>query len=545
MKRQKLKRVFRSVIICILIFLIIHSINYYQDVGTKAFATIEKNQRFNMSYAYFGNTQSYLKAVDRTKGSLNMISPSFLDIKEDGSLVVKVDPQFVATMQNQGIKVVPFLSNHWNRSAGREALKNSEQLASQVAQVIEQFQLDGVNVDIENVTEIDRDNYTLFVKLLRAKIPKHKEVSVAVAANPKGWNKGWHGSYDYPKLAEYSDYLMIMSYDESYEGGTAGPVASLSFVEQSVQYALNQGVHSQKIVLGIPFFGRYWNNFETTGGKGISINRVDELVRFYNGKVELDRTSHSPKASFTITEKDEKKKIGGRELTVGNYTIWYENDYSIRQKLFLVSKYNLKGSGSWSLGQEHEALWKYYSFWLRGKPFVDTEGHWAEEDIYQISYRGWMKGTTEHHFSPGKSLTRAEAAVIIARSLQLKPTEKHVAYTDVSSKYWAKKEIELVSQYGIMRGIKEGKFGPETKLTREQLAVILARNFGISAEKNGETLVPFKDISPNHWAYLDIMAMYQHGLMKGTSAGKFGIKQDVDRAQKAVMMNRLSKRLEK
>lgn len=122
-------------------------------------------------------------------------------------------------MHDQGIRVVPYLSNNWDRELGRAMLRNKEVATTQIAEAIERYNLDGVNVDIENVTDEDQADYTEFVRLLREKIPAHKEVSVAVAANPKGWTEGWHGSYDYKLLAEFSDYLMIMTYDESYVGG--------------------------------------------------------------------------------------------------------------------------------------------------------------------------------------------------------------------------------------------------------------------------------------------------------------------------------------
>lgn len=79
--------------------------------------------------------------------------------------------------------------------------------------------LDGVNVDIENVTEKQRTQYTELVRRLRESLPSDKEVSVAVAANPSGWNTGWHGSYDYAELGKYADHLFIMAYDEHYQGG--------------------------------------------------------------------------------------------------------------------------------------------------------------------------------------------------------------------------------------------------------------------------------------------------------------------------------------
>ncbi len=321
---------------------------------------------FNMTYLYFGNTKSYISQVDSTKGNLSLVSPSYFDINSNGSLKItsQYDPAFVKEMHNRGIKVVPFLSNHWDRNLGRVALENREQLASQIADFIIKNNLDGVQVDIENVTDVDRDNYTDLVRLLNEKVPSHKEVSVAVAANPNGWTKGWHGSYDYKELAKHSDYFMIMAYDESYTGGPEGPVASYGWVERSIQYALKQGVPPEKVVMGIPFYGRYWKEGATSGGEGISNKRVDELLAKYGGEVIFDATSKSPKAIITIKEGDPQTIIAGKTLGVGTYHIWYENHESIKAKLQLIHKYNIKGSGSWSLGQENTSIWQNYRSWI-------------------------------------------------------------------------------------------------------------------------------------------------------------------------------------
>ncbi|MDQ0228962.1 peptidoglycan-binding protein [Metabacillus malikii] len=321
---------------------------------------------FNMSYLYFGNTQSYVKQVDSTEGNLNLVSPSYFDLNLDGTLKItsQFDPVFVTEMHKRGIKVVPFLSNHWDRNLGRAALTNREKLTTQIAEFIMKNNLDGVQVDIENVTDIDRDQYTDLVKLLNEKLPKEKEVSVAVAANPNGWTKGWHGSYDYTEIAKHSDYLMIMAYDESYTGSPEGPVASYDWVERSIQYAIKQDVPSNKIVLGIPFYGRYWKVGETSGGVGISNNRVDEMIARYGGKVEFDEKTKSPKAIITIKEGDPSTTIAGKKLTPGTYHIWFENHESIQAKLTLLHKYELKGTGSWSLGQESTSIWKHYRTWL-------------------------------------------------------------------------------------------------------------------------------------------------------------------------------------
>ncbi|MRG87485.1 glycosyl hydrolase family 18 protein [Salinibacillus xinjiangensis] len=336
---------------------------------------------FNMTYLYFGNTQSYITQIDRTQNNLNLVSPSYFDLNTDGSLKItqQFDPTFIREMHNRGIKVVPFLSNHWDRNLGRAALQNRERLSQQIADFIINNNLDGVQVDIENVSDIDRENYTDLVRLLHEKIPKDREVSVAVAANPNGWTKGWHGSYDYKELAKYASYLMIMAYDESYTGGPEGPVASYPWVERSIQYALNQGVPEGKIVLGIPFYGRYWKEGAATGGDGISNKRVDELLARYGGTVTYDEKGKSPKATIVIKQGDPTTTIAGKTLGPGTYHIWYENSESIKAKIDLVHKYNIKGTGSWSLGQENPVIWNDYKTWMTTHDGIPTNNMVTEE----------------------------------------------------------------------------------------------------------------------------------------------------------------------
>jgi LysM repeat protein len=329
---------------------------------------VSASEVINLGYMYFGNTSEYINQVNATNNAVNTVAPSYFDINKDGTLKLtySIDPNFIAAMHQKGVRVVPFLSNHWDREVGRAMLANKEQAAQQIADAIARYQLDGVNVDIENVTDADRENYTEFVRLLREKIPATKEVSVAVAANPNGWTTGWHGSYDYTALAKYADYLMIMSYDESYTGGEAGAVASLPWVEGSLQYAISKNVPTEKIVMGVAHYGRYWMEGASYGGLGISNWQVDELLTKYNGTVVFDEMTKSPKAIVTIKEGDPKTVINGTTLTLGTYTIWYENEESIREKLALVSKYNIRGVGNWSIGQEMD-VWDSYSAMLPTK----------------------------------------------------------------------------------------------------------------------------------------------------------------------------------
>lgn len=316
---------------------------------------------FNMSYLFGGN--NYLAKVDSTNGAINEVSPSYFDINSDGSLKItyELKQEFIDQMHDRGVKVVPFLSNHWSRDLGRSALKNREKLANEIIKAIDKYDLDGVNVDIENVTEVDRDNYTDFVKILSEKMPEGKTVAVAVAANPNGYKTGWHASYDYEQLGKYADYIMIMTYDEHYEGGTQGPVASYDFVEESIQYALKY-VPSEKIVMGLAFFGRYWNE-EDVGGRGVAYSLINQIFEDYPPTIVYDEESRTMIGTIHVSKKqaEEDRYI----FQAGTYNFYYETPETIKEKLQLVDKYNLKGSGSWALGQEMTDMWEDTSMWRK------------------------------------------------------------------------------------------------------------------------------------------------------------------------------------
>lgn len=142
---------------------------------------ISEQQAFNLGYLYFGDSNNFIDAMEKTNGTINVVSPTYFDLNADGSLKLthQVDRHFVELMHNSGIRVVPFLSNHWDRALGELALDRREALAQEIAHAIQLYNLDGIHVDIENVTHEYRDEYTDFVRILRQKLPEDKEVSTA------------------------------------------------------------------------------------------------------------------------------------------------------------------------------------------------------------------------------------------------------------------------------------------------------------------------------------------------------------------------------
>ncbi|HHU17294.1 MAG TPA: glycoside hydrolase [Clostridiales bacterium] len=532
--------------ICIMILLVFSS--YGADEKQKSEDKFEN--KFNMSYIYFGNSSLYTDRVDCTRNSLNEISPNYFNIDESGnlSLTPALDKKFIEDMHERGVRVVPFISNHWDRAAGLAALHNRKKLAADVADVINTYDLDGINVDIENVTEKEREMYTDFVRILRETLPDDKTIAVAVAANPNGFTTGWHGSYDYARLAKYSDYLMFMAYDEHYQNSKPGPVSSMSFSRKTIESALKE-VPKEKIVLGIPFYGRIWkNDSDDFQGNGVSIKRAEELIRTYKGIVTFDEKSKSPYAVITINEKDSKPKVYGETLTSGTYTIWFENEESIKHKLKLVQEFDIKGTGSWSLGDEEENTWDYYKLWLNGCYFNDAEGHWAADYILSAYKNNLIKGMTENSFKPEEPLTRAQAAVIMVRLLDYDTfAERNKTFDDILG-HWAQASIDTARRNGIINGIGDNIFKPEGPVTREQVAVMLDNILKqkMKSEREVNSNHGFSDVTikNNSWSYESICAMKQYGIISGFSDGSFKPAQALTRAEMTVLIDKFASFIE-
>jgi hypothetical protein len=108
------------------------------------------------------------------------------------------------------------------------------------------------------------------------------------------------------------------------------------------------------------------------------------------------------------------------------------------------------------------------------KSFNDTSSHWASDNITFVAARELFAGTGNNHFSPNSSMTRAMFATVIARidgaDLSRYTTSR---FSDVPAGQWYAAAVEWAADMGIVGGIGGDRFGPNTEITREQMAVML------------------------------------------------------------------------
>ena len=154
-----------------------------------------------------------------------------------------------------------------------------------------------------------------------------------------------------------------------------------------------------------------------------------------------------------------------------------------------------------------------------------------------------MKGIDAVTFAPDNSMTRGMMVTVLARMAQADLTdyEKDSAFQDVSKEQWFCSAINWAYEKGITIGISETEFGPDLKMTREQMATFIDRYFdvmGLELPKFKEPQTVGDSSAIGDWAKVSVDAVQQAGIVEGYPNGNFGPGNALTRAEAATMMFR-------
>ncbi|GIP34479.1 leucine-rich repeat domain-containing protein [Paenibacillus sp. J2TS4] len=111
-----------------------------------------------------------------------------------------------------------------------------------------------------------------------------------------------------------------------------------------------------------------------------------------------------------------------------------------------------------------------------GKIFTDTANHWAQKEIAAAYSQGIVGGYSEAEFGPDDAITREQIASMIVRAFNLQPKELTNPYKDHSDiSIWAIKAIEASIAHGIMDGYPDNTIQPQGQATRAEAATMVIR----------------------------------------------------------------------
>jgi len=192
---------------------------------------------------------------------------------------------------------------------------------------------DGVQIDFEAVLSTDKENFTEFLKKLKERIPG-KTLSIALPARTGLVDD----AYNYAGIAPIVDRILVMAYDEHWSGSKAGPIASLAWCTKVATYARSV-VSPEKLVMGLPFYGRAWSDKNPAGAykfasaQRLLLEKTETLLRDEEG---------IPYFSFSETI---------------NLTLFFEDAQSLLKRAGIYRGSSIKNIGFWRLGQEDPEIW--------------------------------------------------------------------------------------------------------------------------------------------------------------------------------------------
>ena len=310
------------------------------------YTSIQKDFTINLAWHQV-TTKEANATLDDTLASVqgvNVISPTWYTITDNkGNIKSIASKEYVTKAHQRGMEVWGLIDNFSADISTEKVLASSSARAKIVKQLMTSAKrtgLDGINVDFESMTE---EAVPHFLEFLRELSIECRERGLTLSVDnppPQNYTK----YYNRKEQASVVDYVVIMGYDEHYNGSEeAGSVASLPWVIEGVEDTLKE-VPAEKIIHGIPLYTRLW---KTSAGivtsEAISMPQAQEVIEVH--KVE------------TYWNKEVHQNYGKYEEGNDVYEIWLEDADSIAEKVKLVPKYGLAGVAEWKLGFEDPGIW--------------------------------------------------------------------------------------------------------------------------------------------------------------------------------------------
>lgn len=167
----------------------------------------------------------------------------------------------------------------------------------------------------------------------------------------------------------------------------------------------------------------------------------------------------------------------------------------------------------------------------------DIAGHWAESVITQWQSKGLIQGYEDGTFKPGNTITRAEFVTLMNNAKGFW-SEGSINFSDVKNGSWFYSAVARAVAAGYVKGYSDGSFKPNDTITRAEAAVMIANTAKLSANEAGA--YRFTDIgSIPAWARGSVGAVVAAGYMTGYPDGSFDANASISRAEAVSSLNRM------
>ncbi|SET01308.1 spore germination protein [Oceanobacillus limi] len=268
------------------------------------------------------------------------LSPFVHSFHRDGSLTeVQGIPMLEAGNANQVsplFVITNFREQTFDSDLAATLLRNTqlqETLLTNILKIMKEKNYAGLTIDFEYVYPEDRENYSIFLRRARERLhPDGFTLSTSLAPKEREDQKGLlYEAHDYPVHGEIVDFVILMTYEWGWAGGEPWPIAPINKMRDVLDYAIT-AIPSNKIMLGIPLYGRDWKIpwEEGTIAQMVSPMEAINTAAKINVAIQYHEVYQSPYYHYV----DE----GGQE-----HEVWFEDAKSMQAKYDLIKAYGLRG----------------------------------------------------------------------------------------------------------------------------------------------------------------------------------------------------------
>ncbi|NTS66336.1 glycosyltransferase [Sphingomonas sp. HHU CXW] len=213
---------------------------------------------------YVPGDDASLASLRRNAGALDWVVPALVTVAgSDHHVVVASDPGFTRTLValHQAPKVLPMVQNYgdagWDGTGAARLLIDPAArtaLATRLAAIVAQRRAAGLVMDLEALPASAMRPYLAFLRQLHAALPSSSIVAVTAPAGDADWPLG--------AIAAVTDKVIVMAYDQHWEGGTPGPIAAQDWFVQQIE-AARRAIPSNKLAVALGSYAYDWHGDDT------------------------------------------------------------------------------------------------------------------------------------------------------------------------------------------------------------------------------------------------------------------------------------------
>ena len=314
--------------------------------------------------------QTSLPDIEQHGDKLNTIFPEwfFIDTTNNFRLQTRIDSAGLSLMREKGLRIMPILTNFNSTKKNVKGnldpdfdgtllhglLNNPAKqkiFIQQLTDTLLYYHLQGINIDFEELTEPTNEPLTNFQQNLYEALHEHNMiVTMDVAVK--------NDDYDYKKLSDYNDYLILMAYDQYNKETNPGPVSAQKWIEEALDWTASK-IESNKIILGVAGYGYDWTTNEE-GKKEVNDITYSEAInraKISSSTINYDDNSYNLHFSYTDEHIDDSTK----ETVKIKHEVWFTDAATTFNVLRFSDEYATAGTALWRLGGEDSRIWTYYN----------------------------------------------------------------------------------------------------------------------------------------------------------------------------------------